>query len=55
VFRGERRLRGFEHQVLRKVIVPIRVDVAGGWRALRSEELHEFAPRTWVVKAGSVR
>jgi hypothetical protein len=28
-----------------KVIVPIRVDVAGDWRVLRSEEINDFSPR----------
>jgi hypothetical protein len=49
----ERTPKGFEHKVLKKVSVPIRVEVAGDWRILRSEELHDLI-RLRVVKEGSV-
>jgi hypothetical protein len=32
--------------VLRTVCLPIRADVAGDWRILRSEKLHDFSPQT---------
>jgi hypothetical protein len=41
--------------VLRKVSLPIRVEVAGGWRILRSEALHDLSSSDLVVKSSSVR
>ena len=37
--RDERRLRGFENRVLRRVFVPKRDEVTGEWRKLHNEEL----------------
>jgi hypothetical protein len=34
---------GFKHRVLRKISLPISVEVAGGWRILHSEELHDLS------------
>jgi hypothetical protein len=38
--REEYRFRVFENGVLRKIFVPKREEVAGGWRRLHNEELH---------------
>jgi hypothetical protein len=38
----ERRLRVLKHNVLRTVSLPIRVEIAGDWRILHSEELHNL-------------
>jgi hypothetical protein len=36
------RLRVFQNRVLRRIFVPKREEVAGGWRTLHSEELHNL-------------
>jgi hypothetical protein len=38
----EHRLRVFENRVLRRISGPERVEVTGGWRKLRDEELHNI-------------
>jgi hypothetical protein len=40
--REEHRLRVFENNVLRRIFGPKREAVAGGWRRLQSEELHNL-------------
>jgi hypothetical protein len=40
--REEHRLRVFENMVLRRTFGPKREEVAGGWRKLHNEELHNF-------------
>jgi hypothetical protein len=40
--REEYRLRVFENRVLRKIFGPKREEVAGGWRRLHKEELHNL-------------
>jgi hypothetical protein len=40
--REEHRLRVFENRVLRRIFGPIREEVAGGWRRLKNEELHNL-------------
>jgi hypothetical protein len=35
-------LRVFENRVLRRIFGPEREEVAGGWRRLHNEELHNF-------------
>jgi hypothetical protein len=40
--REEHRLRVFENRVLWKIFGPKREEVAGGWRRLHNEELHNF-------------
>jgi hypothetical protein len=32
----------FENRVLRKIFVPKREEVAGDWRRMHNEELHNF-------------
>jgi hypothetical protein len=36
------RKRAFENRVLRRIFGPKRVQVAGGWRRLHNEELHDM-------------
>jgi hypothetical protein len=38
----EHRLRVFENRVLRRIFGPGREEVAGGWRKLHNEELHNL-------------
>jgi hypothetical protein len=40
--REEHRLRVFENRVLRRIFGPSREEVAGGWRTLHNEELHNL-------------
>jgi hypothetical protein len=40
--REEHRLRVFENRVLRRIFGSKREEVAGGWRRLHEEELHNF-------------
>jgi hypothetical protein len=41
--REEHRFRVFENRVLRRMFGPKREEVAGGWRRLHNEELHNLA------------
>jgi hypothetical protein len=40
--REEGRFREFDNRVLRRIFGPEREEVAGGWRRLRNEELHNL-------------
>jgi hypothetical protein len=40
--REEHRLRVFESRMLRRIFVPKRDEVTGGWRELHNEELHNL-------------
>jgi hypothetical protein len=40
--RGEHRLKVFENRVLSKIFGRKREEVAGGWRRLHNEELHNL-------------
>jgi hypothetical protein len=40
--RKELRLRVFENRVLKRIFGPKREEVAGGWRRLHNEELHNL-------------
>jgi hypothetical protein len=40
--REEHGLRVFENRVLRRIFEPKREEVAGGWRGLHNEELHNL-------------
>jgi hypothetical protein len=46
------KLRVFENRVLRKIFVPKRDDVTGGWRKLQNEELHSLysSPCTSIIR-----
>jgi hypothetical protein len=53
-----RRLRMYENRVLRRIFVPKRDEVTGGWRKLHNEELHGlyYSPRIIrVIKAKRMR
>jgi hypothetical protein len=54
--REERRLRVFEHRVLRRIFGPKRDKVTGDWRKLHNEELHDlYYPTTIVARMGEGR
>jgi hypothetical protein len=40
--RGEHRLRVFENRVQRKIFGPKKLEMAGGWRRLQNEKLHNL-------------
>jgi len=40
--RKKHRLRVFENRVVRRMFGPKREEVAGGWRRLHNEELHNL-------------
>lgn len=42
----EHRLSVFMNRVLRRIFVPNRKEVTGGWKRIHSEELHDFIPLT---------
>jgi hypothetical protein len=48
--REERRLRVFEHRVLRKVFWPKRDEATGKWRKLHNEELNDLYSLTNIVR-----
>jgi hypothetical protein len=48
---GEKhKLRGFENRVLRKIFGPKREEVAGEWRRLHNEELHNLYASLNVIR-----
>jgi hypothetical protein len=54
--REEHRLRVFENRVLRRIFGPKREEVAGGWRRLHNQVLHNFDASSniigWSSKGG---
>jgi hypothetical protein len=48
--REEHRFRVYEKRVLRRIFGPKREEVAGGWRRLHNEELHNL-----YASAGTIR
>jgi hypothetical protein len=42
ILRGEHRLRVSENRALRRIFGRKKEEVAGGWRRLHNEELHDF-------------
>jgi hypothetical protein len=48
--REEHRSRVFENRVLRRIFGPKMEDVAGDWRRLHNEELHNFNPSSNIIR-----
>jgi hypothetical protein len=48
--REEHRLRVFENRVLRRIFGPKRDEVAGGWRKLHNEELHNLYSSPSIIR-----
>jgi hypothetical protein len=48
--REEQRLRVFENRLLRRIFGPKRDEVAGGWRKLHDEELHNFYSSQSIIR-----
>jgi hypothetical protein len=48
--RVELRLRVFENRVLKIIFGPKREEVAGGWRRLHNEELHNVYPSSYIIR-----
>jgi hypothetical protein len=48
--REEHRLQVFENMVLRRIFVPKRDKVAGGWRRLCNEKLHNFCASPNIIR-----
>jgi hypothetical protein len=48
--REEHRLRMFENRVLRRLFGPKRDEVAGGWRKLHNEELHNLYSSPSIIR-----
>jgi hypothetical protein len=48
--REEHKLRVFENRVLRRIFVPKRDEVTGGWRKLYNEELHNLYSSPSIIR-----
>jgi hypothetical protein len=48
--REEYKLREFENRVLRRIFVPKRDGVTGGWRKLHNEELHNLYSSPSIIR-----
>jgi hypothetical protein len=48
--REEHRLRLFENKVLRRIFVPKRNEVTGGWRKLRNEEFRDLYSSPSIIR-----
>jgi hypothetical protein len=50
MLREEYGLRVFENRVLRRIFGPKREEVAGGWRRLYTEELHDLYASPDIIR-----
>jgi hypothetical protein len=50
ILREEHRLRVFENTVLRRIFGSTRYEVAGGWRKLHNEELHNLYSSPSIIR-----
>jgi hypothetical protein len=48
--RKEHRLRVFENKVLRRMFVPKRDEVTGGWRKVHNEELRDLYSSSSIIR-----
>jgi hypothetical protein len=48
--REEHKLKVFENRVLRRIFVPKRDGVTGGWRKLRNEGLHNLCSSASIIR-----
>jgi hypothetical protein len=48
--RVERRLRMCQNRVLRRIFGPKREEVAGGWRRLYNEDLHNLSTSPNIIR-----
>jgi hypothetical protein len=53
--REKHRLRVFEKRVLRRLFGPRRVEVAGEWRKLHNEELHDLYSSPSIIRIMRMR
>jgi hypothetical protein len=53
--RKEHRLRVFENRMLRRIFGPKRDEVAGGWRKLHNEELHNLYSTPSIIRMTNTR
>ena len=52
--REERRLRGFNNRVLRRIFGPKRDEVKGEWRKLHNEELNDLYCSPNICSGGKI-
>jgi hypothetical protein len=50
ILREEHSLRVFENRVLRRIFVPKRDEVTGGWRKLHNEELRNLYSSPSIIR-----
>jgi hypothetical protein len=48
--REEHKLRGLENRVLRRICVPKRDGVTGGWKKLHNQELHNLYSLRSIIR-----
>jgi hypothetical protein len=53
--REEHKSRVFENRVLRRIFDPKREEVAGGWRRLHKEELHNLYASRNIIRLIKLR
>jgi hypothetical protein len=53
--REEHRLKVYENMVLRRIFGPKREEMAGGWRRLHNEELHNLYASPNIIRVIKLR